>query len=395
MAADQNAPVRPIRRVRWVAVAVLVAVVASGCSLVYDTAKLSSDEIGGRDNATAGGQLAHDYLLGRLRAMSTGLDATKTGDAAFEQPFTGGTNLLGVIPGTDLANEYVIVGAHFDHLGTSCRRPDPGDVICNGATDNATGVATVLRIAQLLTERAPAPRRSVVLALWDREEDGLLGSRYYVQHPIVPLAQTAAYVNFDIQGANLLPSLRTTSFAIAAESGGASLTSTVSDAVGSTTLGTRLLSEIFGQGRSDHASFTGVQVPSVFFSDSTGPCYHTSDDEVGIVDFAKLVSQSEIGYRVVAHLAQDPGRPAYTANPAATFGDAETLLALTNAAIVDKARFTASQQATIEQFQASLAAIVAAGPAEFGNDDITTLLTGAASAVSILATGTCEGFLGS
>ena len=72
-----------------------------------------------------------------------------------------------------------------------------------------------------------APRRTVILAAWDREEDDLCGSKWYVDHPLVPLAQTVAYVNFDIQGANLLPSLQNNSFAVGAETGGATLTSLV------------------------------------------------------------------------------------------------------------------------------------------------------------------------
>ena len=106
------------------------------------------------------------------------------------QPFPGGTNVVAVIPGTDLADEYVVVGAHYDHLGNSCRVPpgSPTDTICNGATDNATGVAAVLPIARSIAAQPTKPRRSVVLALWDSEEDGLLGSLFYVQNPLVPLA---------------------------------------------------------------------------------------------------------------------------------------------------------------------------------------------------------------
>ncbi len=93
------------------------------------------------------------------------------------------------IPGGPLADEYVIIGAHYDHLGNTCRNTDASDTICNGATDNGAGIAAVLDIARKI-KAAGTPRRTVVLALWDREEDGLLGSNYYVQHPIVPLAKT-------------------------------------------------------------------------------------------------------------------------------------------------------------------------------------------------------------
>ena len=121
--------------------------------------------------------------------MAVGLDTSRAGDDAFKQPFDLGTNILAKIPGGDLANEYVIIGGHYDHLGNNCRGTDATDTVCNGATDNGTGTAAVLELARKI-KAAGTPRRTVVFALWDREEDGLLGSNFYVQNPIVPIAQT-------------------------------------------------------------------------------------------------------------------------------------------------------------------------------------------------------------
>ena len=170
----------------------------SGCTR-YDIARLAGDDTAGRDNGTAGSALARQYLTEQLRAISSDVRTQAIG---------GGTNVVAVIPGTDLANKYVVVGAHYDHLGSSCQFKSSGDQICNGATDNAAGVASVLAIGRAIAAQPTKPRRSVVLALWDSEEDGLLGSRYYADHPLVPLADTVAYVNFDIQGSNVSPSLR-------------------------------------------------------------------------------------------------------------------------------------------------------------------------------------------
>jgi Zn-dependent M28 family amino/carboxypeptidase len=226
---------------------------------------------------------------------------------------------VSVIPGTDLANQYVVVGAHYDHLGGACESKTPGDMICNGATDNAAGTAAVLGVGRAIA-RAKRRRRSVVLALWDREEDGLLGSRHYVKNPLVPLAKTVAYVNFDIQGANLLPSLRNTTFAIAAESGGGRLQRIVKSAIGRQPHDTPMLSSIFGQNRSDYASFLGANVPSVFFTDATGPCYHTSDDEIEIVDFRKLNKQIGTALTITRSLVNTSAPPAFaTGTPLATW----------------------------------------------------------------------------
>src|SRR4029079_14048777 len=119
---------------------------------------------------------------------------------------------------------------------------DPADTICNGATDNAAGVAALLGVARAIKAQTPPPRRSIILAIWDREEDGLLGSQYYVQYPVVPLAKTTSYVNFDIQGSNLLPSLRNTTFAVASETGGTRFQDIVRAAAGEQSLDTSLFS---------------------------------------------------------------------------------------------------------------------------------------------------------
>jgi Peptidase family M28 len=374
-------------------VVLVTALLAASCSrLVIDETVISSDAMNGRDNGTAGSAFAQSYLIAQLKQVGVGLDSSRSGDDAFKQPFDQGTNIVAKIPGGPLADEYVIIGAHYDHLGNTCRNTDASDIICNGATDNGAGTAAVLDIARKI-KAAGTPRRTVVLALWDREEDGLLGSNYYVQHPIVPLAKTVAYVNFDIQGSNLLPSLRDTSFAVGAETGGARLQTAVKHAIAPSTLQTRLVSAIFGQGRSDYVNFTNAGVPNVFFSDSTGPCYHTAKDELEVVDFTKLERQVDIGYRVAQDLITGTAPAFSAANPVATFDDAVALASVTNSAQSDRGRFTADQQAQLDTFRNTLNTIVADGPANFDNNDVATVIAGAATSVQLLTTGTCDGFL--
>jgi hypothetical protein len=382
------------RSLRVVGAAVVAMLVAAGCTTqMVDETVIASDAMQGRNNLTEGSVNAQNYLIYRLKSMAVGLDTTKTGDDAFKQSWAGGTNILAKIPGTDLADEYVVVGAHYDHLGSNCRTAVPADTICNGATDNGAGVAALLGLAGMIKDHG-APRRTVILAAWDREEDDLGGSKWYVDHPLVPLAQTVAYVNFDIQGANLLPSLQNNSFAVGAETGGSTLTSLVQSSIAATPLQTKLVSAIFGQGRSDYVNFTGVQVPNVFFSDSTGPCYHTAQDDVKVVDFWKLDQQTRIGYKVVTGLANAAGRPAFSGtNPLATFADAQSLQSVSHAAVTDLSRFTAAQQTQLLKFRDDVDAIVAAGAGAFDDADVTTLIGGAATAVNILTTGTCDGFI--
>jgi hypothetical protein len=298
-----------------------------------------------------------------------------------------------VIRGGELSGEYVIVGAHYDHLGSACRSAVASDHICNGATDNAAGVAEVLSIGREMAQRPKPPRRSVILALWDREEDGLLGSRYYVQHPLRPLAQTVAYVNYDIQGANVLPSLRTDTFAIGSETGGPPLQSIVERAGSPGPLGLHSLSSVFGQGRSDYVNFISAGVPTVFFSDATGPCYHTAQDEIGVVDFWKLRFQAKIGFDAVRKLVEGDRVPFSGTNPIATFEDAVVINEVGNRAIADIGRFDPSEQAVLLQLHDALNAIVDAGSSNFGADDFGTLLSAALTFVNIVSTGRCDGFL--
>ena len=110
-----------------------------------------------------------------------------------------------------------------------------------------------------------------------------------------PLVSTITYINYDIQGANLLPSLKNFSFSVGAETG-TGLPTLVQQAATGITLDLRLLSAVFGQFRSDYTNFIVSGVSTVFFSDSTGPCYHTTGDEVEIVDLGKLEEQVRLGY---------------------------------------------------------------------------------------------------
>ncbi|MBL9070046.1 MAG: M28 family peptidase [Sphingopyxis sp.] len=103
-------------------------------------------------------------------------------------------NVVGVLPGTKRPDEYVLYTGHWDHLGRCT--PVNGDDICNGAVDNASGIAGLVTLAQAY-QKAGAPDRSVVFLAVTAEESGLLGSKYYAENPIFPLAQTVGGVNMD------------------------------------------------------------------------------------------------------------------------------------------------------------------------------------------------------
>lgn len=187
---------------------------------------LASDELQGREAGFHGSRVTSEYIVSLLQWM----EVSPLADSYF-QPFDAYRkerqkkgrlevhpdsiaklkqevhqklsmrNVLGMIPGKN-TKEYVIVGAHFDHLGI-----DPaldGDQIYNGADDNASGVSAVLQIARAFLASGQQPERNVIFAFWDGEEKGLLGSKYFVQTcPF--LSQIKGYLNFDMIGRNNKP----------------------------------------------------------------------------------------------------------------------------------------------------------------------------------------------
>ena len=108
-------------------------------------------------------------------------------------------NVAGILPGTDLKDEVVVLNAHWDHLGFGA--PDEsGDAIYNGAADNASGMASVLLLARKFRDLPEAPRRSILFLFPSSEESGLFGSQFYCEHPAVPMDKTAACLNFESIG---------------------------------------------------------------------------------------------------------------------------------------------------------------------------------------------------
>ena len=103
-------------------------------------------------------------------------------------------NVVALLPGTDLKDEYIIYSAHWDHLGVG--RPIDNDSIYNGAVDNASGTAALLAIAEAF-KKSPQQKRSIVLMAVTAEEQGLLGSAYYSEHPIYEPSKTVANINMD------------------------------------------------------------------------------------------------------------------------------------------------------------------------------------------------------
>lgn len=169
--------------------------------LLADVRELASPRYGGRAVGSEGGAAARDYLVARLRAIGV----APLG-ADFRHPFTfkrrrvrqfwtggidtPGVNLLGRIDGRERGDRWLVLSAHYDHLGTR------GGQMFPGADDNASGVAAVLAMADYFVKHPP--RHGIVLALFDGEEAGLAGARQFVADPPVPLASVRLNLNLDM-----------------------------------------------------------------------------------------------------------------------------------------------------------------------------------------------------
>jgi Zn-dependent M28 family amino/carboxypeptidase len=194
-------------------------------------------------------------------------------------------NVAALFPGTDLKEQYVIYSAHWDHLGIG--KPVNGDSIYNGASDNASGVAALLTIAKRFTELKEKPRRSILFLSVTGEEAVLLGSQYYTEYPLVPLAKTAVDINFD----GIAPRAATNDLLLGAE-GDSETDGYVY--IAAAAQGRKVLTSkentSGGYFRSDHFSFAKAGIPVVLagggtdFKNSNAPkrnrsTYHQPSDE--------------------------------------------------------------------------------------------------------------------
>lgn len=229
-----------------------------------------------------------------------------------------GINVIGVIEGSDpkLKDEFFVVGAHYDHLGKW------EDYVYNGADDNGSGSVGVLNIAKAIAANPVKPKRSIVFALWTGEEEGLLGSRYYVQNPVFPIEKTVGYLNFDMisrpydeatlarsmrmyadvpGAADLVKKVRAPWFvtvSVTEKSGFAELQREMNAYTG-LDLVIRESPLGVGSGGSDHASFASVKVPFVYYMAAMTQDYHQTSDSVEKTSGELIAKISRIGYLTV------------------------------------------------------------------------------------------------
>jgi hypothetical protein len=298
--------------------------------LLADVRYLADDRLEGRLTGSPGADSAAAYIARRfaeagLRPGPDGWfqDFTVSPDApaARHAPVGGarGRNVIGLLRGADpkLRNEFVVIGAHYDHLGLGgafALDPDSTGAVHNGADDNASGTAALIEIAHRLSRRPPA--RSVAFVAFGGEELGLLGSAHYVREA-ASASRTAIMLNLDMVGR-----LRNNKLVVYG-TGSATELQPMLDSLNRSG-GFELALRPDGYGPSDQSSFYAAGIPVLHFFTNVHEDYHRSTDDWQKIDAAGVARIAGFAADVAAAVANRPARLTFVALPATAHGGSAT-----------------------------------------------------------------------
>jgi hypothetical protein len=278
---------------------------------------IASDELEGRLAGRPGNDKATEYIAGIYKA--SGMAPL---GADYYQPFMAGKrnpaptrNTLAVLEGTDLKDQVLMVGAHHDHVGRKGQRDvgrlgtfKEGDDIWNGADDNGSGTTCLITIVEAFKASGVRPRRTIVFATWSAEEWGLLGSKHYCDHPVVPLERTIAYFNMDMMGRG--GSDRPTHASGVYTEARGLFRPLVERAAWAARIDLRP-TDYYGPG-SDHVSFAQKKVPVISFAEN-GPCpdYHRVTDEPDRINYDYMAGLARAVFYALVDLGNRDSLPVW------------------------------------------------------------------------------------
>ena len=267
--------------------------ILDSAQMITDLQALSSDAFKGRDANRPEVVLTHQLIQARLRTAGT--DSFAVG---FAQNFNTGVarkNFLGLIHGRIYTDKYIVVGAHFDHFGVNS-----SGGIYHGADDNASGTACVLAMAKYFKQHQPA--YSIIFALWDGEEHGLLGSNYFVNH--LPAGLDLSKIKFNLNMDMIARSDNNSTWA-----SGLSHYPAYSYLVDSIKNRTTVIQLKSGYDKptdpqdwtylSDHASFYNKSIPYLYLGVEDHPDYHQITDTFDKIDKNKFTENANIAVQMV------------------------------------------------------------------------------------------------
>ncbi len=268
-------------------------------NLIKDLEYLSSDLCEGRKPGSAGHQLAVNHIRSRMKAI--GLDSI----VSLEQTFAGkningtsaGKNVIGLVKGTQKPDKYIVLSAHYDHLGK-----DPGGNIYNGADDNASGVAALLAIAAYLKNHPIS--YSVVFCAFDREETGFEGAKSFVNtiNSQISLADIILNINLD-----MIARADKNEIFVCGVKHDPSWKPLIEKVRDSTTVHLLMGHEGGSSGEdwsksSDHAAFMGKAKPFLYFGVEDHADYHQTTDDVEKINYGRFVEIANILNTVVRNI---------------------------------------------------------------------------------------------
>jgi hypothetical protein len=247
-------------------------------------------------------QGARESLTRDLPGLSVSVEMTDSVTSSQSAP-----NTVGILDGTDprLKSEYIVYSAHMDHIGIS---PGQRDSINNGADDDGSGTVGVMELAEAFSQPGARPKRSLIFLTVSGEEKGLWGSRYFSEHPPVPIGQIVADINIDMIGRNWPDTI----VAIGKEHSdlGATLdrVNAAHRELGMTAIDDRWPEERF-YFRSDHYNFARKGVPILFFFNGVHEDYHEVTDSPEKINSDKEARILRLLFYLGQEIANAPNRP--------------------------------------------------------------------------------------
>jgi Zn-dependent M28 family amino/carboxypeptidase len=284
---------------------------------------IAADSMEGRETGSVGQKKAGRYLISQYQQNQVTFPKGATSyyqavPAAFLNKKRGGNltdseNIWAYIEGTEKPEEVIVISAHYDHVGTK-----DGDVY-NGADDDGSGTSALLEIAQafqMAKQAGHGPKRSILFLHVTGEEHGLLGSRYYSENPLFPLANTVADVNIDMIGRRdeIHPNTNNYVYVIGANRLSSEL-DFVSSIMNQKYVGLELDYRFndpkdpnhFYE-RSDHYNFAKFGIPSIFFFNGVHADYHKKTDEPNKIEYDALAKRAQLAFVTAWELANRKDR---------------------------------------------------------------------------------------
>ncbi len=283
---------------------------------------LAADSFEGRCTATEGQKKAAAYLAGEMqkyRLLQVAKDsfgalswyqtwpfAKRFGDQKKYMPHSD--NVMGVLPATTPSDEYIVISAHYDHLGII------RDTIYNGADDNGTGTASLLELIRILRTYAPVRNKNILFIFFSGEEKGLLGSKYFAENPVVPLEKIICDLNIDMIGRADSTHQADSNYiyVIGSNRISATLDSLLQVA---NTINPLALDYTYNDPkdpqrlyeRSDHFNFAKHGIPVAFFFSGLHADYHKSTDDIEKINFEILYWRMMLVYRLADQVLKYEG----------------------------------------------------------------------------------------